>query len=115
MMNKRQFYDDYLDQTNNNKIVFEPYTGLLIRKKKQAPSTTQSYLIQNVTRIVYLKKKTTSKLNENASPIESKFDELEFQITKSEKKSKSEYSVNNAIEQVKNNVTLEVLQGSKSK
>ena len=68
-----------------------------------------------MTRIVYLKKKTTSKLNENASPIESKFDELEFQITKSEKKSKSEYSVNNAIEQVKNNVTLEVLQGSKSK
>ncbi len=90
---------------------FEPFTGLLIRKKKQIVSTTQAYLIQNVTNLNSISIENTSTMESSLS-----MDELQFRYSfKNNEKKSNPDSVNNSIEAVKNDVTLEVLQGSKPK
>ncbi len=90
---------------------FEPFTGLLIRKKKQTVSTTQAYLIQNVTNLNSISIENTSTMESSLS-----MDELQFRYSfKNNEKKSNPDSVNNSIEAVKNDVTLEVLQGSKPK
>lgn len=113
---KRQYFGPYLDEiilsnNDNNQMNFEPFTGLLIRKKKQIVSTTQAYLIQNVTNLNSISIENTSTMESSLS-----MDELQFRYSfKNNEKKSNPDSVNNSIEAVKNDVTLEVLQGSKPK
>jgi hypothetical protein len=113
---KRQYSGPYLDEiilsnNDNNQMNFEPFTGLLIRKKKQIVSTTQAYLIQNVTNLNSISIENTSTMESSLS-----MDELQFRYSfKNNEKKSNPDSVNNSIEAVKNDVTLEVLQGSKPK
>ena len=120
LIQKRQFISEQYDNdvsfnANHDTMSGQPYFGsMLFRRKRQAPFVYKQpeYIIENVTRIVYEKKKTSTNANMALTPNVNTDDELEFKLTKSQR---DQESVADSLVIVKNGVAAEILKNSKSK